>query len=266
MIHMIRSLILSLTILTGTALAQFVTITGTVLDPSGAPYQNGSGRAVLVSGNGSGQQAWTVGGTNPVQTPIVINALDSFGRFSAQVASTAIIDQQSAQPEWQFSFCANQAIQPQVCFTMTPMALASNQDISATIRAQAAFLPQNIAGGYPILNCTRFAGGDLGQKVAACLAALPMTGRIRGCPWAGRGAEHRHQLHPIHSRQRALAIGHDHGRGRGDLGCDRARGTKYYGARKRVRGATIIQLGTGSRFGPRGTSERSGLRLPSGAT
>ena len=46
-----------------------------------------------------------MGGTNPVQTPIVINALDSFGRFSVQLANTSIIDQQSAQPEWQFWFC-----------------------------------------------------------------------------------------------------------------------------------------------------------------
>ena len=140
---MIRSLILSLALLTGTALAQFVTITGTVLSPAGVPYQSGSGRAVLVSGNGSGPQNWTVGGTNPVQTPIVINALDSFGKFSVQLANTSIIDQQSAQPEWQFSFCANPAIQPQVCFTMTPLALASSQDISAQIQGQSAPLPSS---------------------------------------------------------------------------------------------------------------------------
>ena len=161
---MIRSLLLSLTILTGTALAQFVTITGTVDDPNGNPYQNGSGRAVLVSGNGSGQQAWTINQTNPVQTPIVINALDSFGKFSVQLASTAIIDQQAAQPKWQFCFAANQAIQPQVSFCMTPLALASNQDISTQIKAQSAFLP---GGGGGATNATALQGRPLDASVGA---------------------------------------------------------------------------------------------------
>ena len=252
MIHMIRSLILSLTILTGTALAQFVTVTGTVLDPSGAPYQNGSGRAVLVSGNGSGQQAWTVGGTNPVQTPIVINALNSFGQFSAQVASTAIIDQQSAQPEWQFSFCANQAIQPQVCFTMTPMALASNQDISATIRAQAAFLPANIPG-YPVLSCTGFSGADLGAKIANCLAALPVTGGTvdaRGFSGAQSIGSSYTQSTPGNvlwpSGTITVADGVSF--------LVTAAGTNWGGVASEGTGVTLIKLGTGSSFGPHGTS------------
>lgn len=135
-----------LLMMAGTAMGQVtVQITGQVLDGNGNPYQQGSGRAVLISGNGSSQQAWTTGTYNPVQTPIVISDLDSFGRFSVALTSTALIDQQSAQPVWQLSFKAAAACQPQVSFVMTAMALTSNQDISTQIRAQAASLPPNCA-------------------------------------------------------------------------------------------------------------------------
>jgi hypothetical protein len=69
-------LILSMLALAVPSSAQTVVITGVVQDASGNIYQNGSGRAVLVSGNGSGSQSWTVNGTNPVQSPIVISGLD----------------------------------------------------------------------------------------------------------------------------------------------------------------------------------------------
>lgn len=120
--------------------AQSVIITGKVLDPGGRPYVGGSGRAVLVSGNGSGSVYWTINSTNPVRSPIVISGLDSTGGFSIQLTNTSLIDQQTAKPQWQFSFCSI-SYPPQVCFTMSPLSLAANQDITAQIQAQSVPLP-----------------------------------------------------------------------------------------------------------------------------
>jgi hypothetical protein len=130
-------------LLVSSASAQFLTITGTVKDPLGHPYQNGSGRVVLVPQN----QQWLINNTNPVTSPVAIGGLDSFGSFSIQLPSTAVIAPSSAGPQWQFSFCS-QSYQAQpipVCFTMTPLSLTTSQDISTTIQAQAAYLP--LVGG-----------------------------------------------------------------------------------------------------------------------
>ena len=121
------------------ACAQTVTITGTVVDPNGHAYQNGQGRVVLLPGNVN----FLVNNTNPVPSPVVISGLDSFGHFSVSLTNTSIMQPQSSNPTWQFSFCSQTySIQPlPVCFTMTPMALTSSQDISSQIQAQSALLP-----------------------------------------------------------------------------------------------------------------------------
>ena len=133
-------------IIADTCRGQRVQISGTVLDPTGEPYQNGSGRAVLVPQN----QQWLANGTNRVQSPIPINRLDSFGKFSVSLTNTTLISPASANPQWQFSFCS-QSIQNQapVCFTMTPMSLTRSQDISTQIQTQAGLLPVpgNVFGG-----------------------------------------------------------------------------------------------------------------------
>jgi hypothetical protein len=122
-------------------MGQSITVTGTVTDPSGCVYQGGSGRAILQPSN----QTWLVNNTNPVQTPIVINNLDAFGKFSVTLTNTSVIQPSSAGPEWQFQFCSNPSVKQQLCFTMTPLALTSSQDISTTIQAQAA--PLNCSSG-----------------------------------------------------------------------------------------------------------------------
>lgn len=123
----------------GTCWPQFVQISGTVTDGSCA-YANGSGRVVLVPQN----QQFLVNGTNPVQSPIPINGLDSFGKFSIQLTNTSLITPASANPQWEFSFCSQPVNgQQAACFTMTPMSLTTSQDISTQIQAQAA----------PIQNC-----------------------------------------------------------------------------------------------------------------
>jgi hypothetical protein len=130
---------ISILLLASLAHGQFLTITGFVKDPTGRPYQSGTGRVVLVPQN----QNWLINGTNPVQSPIAIGGLDSFGFFSISLPSTAVIAPQSANPQWQFSFCSQSySIQPiPVCFTMTPLSLTTNQDLTATIQAQSALLP-----------------------------------------------------------------------------------------------------------------------------
>ena len=138
---------IALILLSALAYGQTIIISGFVKDPSGNPYQNGNGRAVLTPTN----QNWLINGTNPVSSPVVISGLDSFGFFSLPLPPTNIISPQSANPQWQFSFCS-QSLQGQqpVCFTMTPMSLTTSQDISAAIIAQSAPLPSSGGGGTPI--------------------------------------------------------------------------------------------------------------------
>ena len=134
---------ISLLFLASMAFGQSVVITGTVLSPSGQPYSNGNGKAQLQPSN----VQWLFG-NSPVPSPITIASLDSFGRFSVTLTSTAVIQPQSQGPTWQFSFCSQvYASQTQpVCFTMTPMALTTSQDISTQIQAQSAPLPSSGGG------------------------------------------------------------------------------------------------------------------------
>lgn len=128
------------------------------MDANACPYVNGTGRAVLVSGNGSGQQNWVINNTNPVQTPRVINNLDSFAKFSMPINPTTVIQPGSAAPEWQFSFCSF-AYPPQFCFVMPPMPITANTDITSIIQTYAPLLPRNICPG----------GGSGGQGPAGNL-------------------------------------------------------------------------------------------------
>jgi hypothetical protein len=142
--HKLVVCIVAILLCSASLAAQSVTITGTVLDPTGRPYQNGSGTAVLVPQN----QQWLVNGTNPVPTPVPIASLNSFGFFSVTLTNTSLIAPSSATPQWQFNFCSSTAvISPPICFSMTPMSLTSSQDISSSIQAQSALLPSGGGGG-----------------------------------------------------------------------------------------------------------------------
>lgn len=128
----------ALLIVTSWCHAQTVTISGFVLDPNGKAYANGTGKAQLTPG----AVQWLYG-NNPVPTPVIINALDSFGHFSITLMNTSLISPASMGPQWQFSFCSQTySVQPiPVCFTMTPMSLTTSQDINTQIQAQSALLP-----------------------------------------------------------------------------------------------------------------------------
>jgi len=126
---------LALLLVPAPLVAQTVTITGTVKDAQGNAFVNGSGRVILTPTN----VQFTTGITNPVpgsQSPVLISALDAFGHFSVSLTSTAAIDQQPSNPKWLFTFCsAPLANFGNVCFSVGPLALTSNQDISAQIAA-----------------------------------------------------------------------------------------------------------------------------------
>lgn len=173
--------------------AQTVTITGTVVGSNGSQYTNGTGRAVLVSGNGSGQQAWTINGTNPVNTVQCLGGLDGFGKFTCPVTNTSLIDQQTALPQWQFEFNSSSA-NPSgfVSCTVPPLSLATSQDISTQIAATPCPIvpgggninlssPPPIGNVTPntgqftqlngVMNAATFTGSDIGAKINAAIAA-----------------------------------------------------------------------------------------------
>ena len=87
-----------------------------------------------------------------------IAGLDSFGAFSIDLTNTSLIDQQSAQPEWAFSFCSNEQVVPQVCFNVPALALTSSQSITTQINAAPPALlacgAVNFASPPPIGNVT----------------------------------------------------------------------------------------------------------------
>lgn len=165
---MMRGLVhIALLLVSSLGVSQTVTVIGVVLDPNGRPYQNGSGVVTLVPQN----QQWLVNGTNPVNSPIPIATLDSFGKFSVSLTNTSLISPSSASPQWQFSFCSSVSVaSPPICFTLTPMAITVSQDISTQIQAQAAVLPSSSGGGTPCLiaNTVQYNVGG----VFACEALL----------------------------------------------------------------------------------------------
>ena len=176
-----------LLLLVGAAHGQVVQITGTVLDPNNVPYQNGSGVAVLVPQN----QTWIINGTNPVPSPIPIAQLDSFGKFSISLTNTSLITPSSASPQWQFSFCSSKAvINPPICFTMTPMALTSSQDISTQIQAQSAVLPSSSSGLSSLTTtspltgcsspCTSTATIGISNATTSALGVIELAGDFGG--------------------------------------------------------------------------------------
>jgi hypothetical protein len=181
-------LIAALFLVPNLALCQFVTVQGTVQDSAGHAYSNGTGVAVVVPQTYN----WLLNGTNPVQTPVPIG-LDSFGHFSLSIPSTALIQPQSGGPEWQFSFTSQACPQQPIpaAFTMSPMAIASSEDISTQIQAQAALnncfgggggTITNIGTNFPITGGPITATGNIGlTNTCAANQVLQWTGTAWAC-------------------------------------------------------------------------------------
>lgn len=193
------------------ARAQFTTVTGTVIDPHGIPYANGTMSATLVPATPGG---WRLSG-QPYAGQIPNTALDANGTFTATFGDNALI--LPAGSQWQFTVRSNQGGVPlplgtgSQAFTVTITITGTSQDVSATLSAAAPALARFTSGtgtvtsvacgnlvniftcsvtnptttptlsfaplsSGPSLDCSTFTGADMGAKLNACIAALPATG------------------------------------------------------------------------------------------
>ncbi len=128
--------------LTELAAAQFTTVTGTVTDPNGLPYANGTISAVLILPGG---QSPTIGGL-PYSPPTQPAGLDKNGSFTLQLGDNTQIS--PAATKWNFTVCsAGATVQPaigtgSVCFSLAaPITISgASQDISTQLNAVALLL------------------------------------------------------------------------------------------------------------------------------
>lgn len=130
--------------LTPLAAAQFTTTTGTVTDPNGVPYANGTITATLIT-----SASPTLSGlpyTPPTQ-PVGLNAV---GAFVMQLADNTQLSPGGTQ--WQFKACsAAGTVQPAggngpVCFITAAITISgASQDISAQLQIAALPLSSNTA-------------------------------------------------------------------------------------------------------------------------
>lgn len=139
-----RVALLFLLLTTGKLWAQFTQVSGTVVDPQGIPYANGTISPILIS-NGTP----TLNGLaySPPTQPV---GLDGNGTFLMQLADVTLLSPPGSQ--WNFWVCSGiGSIQPaagagSVCFILaTPISISgATQDISTNL--QAAALPLSRIG------------------------------------------------------------------------------------------------------------------------
>lgn len=124
------------------AVAQFTTVTGTVTDPNGVPYSNGTIAPVLVNNSG---QSVTLNGfayTPPTQA----TGLDTSGKFVLNLPANGNLS--PGGTTWNFWVCsAVGTVNPSIgtgsqCFTLSsPLTIAgASQDISTQLQAAALAL------------------------------------------------------------------------------------------------------------------------------
>lgn len=135
--------------LTPAAAAQFTTVSGTVTDPSGLPYANGTITATLIT-----SASPTLNGL-PYAPPTQPVGLSSVGSFVMQLADNTQLSPGGTQ--WQFQACsAAGTVQPAggkgpVCFTSAAITISgASQDISAQL--QTAALPLSSNSAAPIFS------------------------------------------------------------------------------------------------------------------
>lgn len=137
-------------LLTRPALAQFTTVTGTVVDPHSVPYALGTITPTLVVPSGAGSP--TLNG-NPYSPPSGPVNLDKNGSFSFNVADNTVL--LPAGTKWNFQVCsATGTVNPAIgtgpqCFSLaSPITISgSTQSISTQLNAVALALTIPINGG-----------------------------------------------------------------------------------------------------------------------
>jgi hypothetical protein len=164
------------------AAAQFTTVTGTVVDPNGLPYANGTIVSVLILPGGTSP---TLSGL-PYSPPTQPVGLDATGSFTLQLADNNVL--LPGGTTWNFTVCsALGTVQPAggkgpVCFTLaSPITITgTSQSISANLNAVALALTRNpgtgtvTASGSPVAgNIPKFTTAtNIAPAAAADLIAL----------------------------------------------------------------------------------------------
>lgn len=130
------------------AFAQFTTVTGTVIDPNGIPYSNGTLVPTLVSSASPTLNGFAY---TPPAGPI---GLDAGGSFIVNLASQASLS--PGATTWNFQVCsATGTVQPAggtgpQCFTVTGIVVAgASQSISAQLQAAALALTRSSSAPCP---------------------------------------------------------------------------------------------------------------------
>jgi hypothetical protein len=186
------------------AAAQFTTVTGTVVDPNGLPYANGTIVSVLILPGGTSP---TLSGL-PYSPPTQPVGLDANGSFTLQLADNNVL--LPGGTTWNFTVCsAIGTVQPAsgkgpVCFTLaSPITITgTSQSISANLNAVALALTRNpgtgtvtssgspIAGNVPkftsATNIAPAAATDIANLFSGCSGTLPL-GFDGACHAAGTG-------------------------------------------------------------------------------
>jgi hypothetical protein len=128
--------------LTPLAAAQFTTVSGTIVDPNGLAYANGTIVSVLILPGGTSP---TLGGL-PYTPPTQPVGLDGTGSFTIQLADNTVL--LPAATKWNFTVCsAIGTVLPAggkgpVCFTLaSPITISGvSQNITAQLKAAALSL------------------------------------------------------------------------------------------------------------------------------
>jgi len=133
------------------AWAQFTTVTGTVVDPNGLPYANGTIVPTLITSATPTLNGFAY--TPPTQAV----GLNSSGSFTMRLGDNSVLLPSGTQ--WNFQVCsAGGTVQPAggkgpVCFFSGPITISgASQNISSTLNAAALALSSSAGSGLPLNN------------------------------------------------------------------------------------------------------------------
>ena len=131
------------------AWAQFTTVTGTVVDPNGLPYANGTIVPTLITSATPTLNGFAY--TPPTQAV----GLNSSGSFTMRLGDNSVLLPSGTQ--WNFQVCsAGGTVQPAggkgpVCFFSGPITISgASQNISSTLNAAALALSSSAGSGLPL--------------------------------------------------------------------------------------------------------------------